>query len=71
MDVLKPEPWRALYDRGCAVGHSNIMNDLMTFRFRDEVFEFPAIKVLALARYNGYFYECPVEKLRELKVKNG
>ena len=41
----------------------------MVFRYRDEVFEFPTQDVFWLAKFNGYFYDAPVEKLRELATK--
>ena len=63
------DPYQAVYDRGIAVGKSDVRNDTMTFRWRDEVYEFPLLEVHPLAYYNGYFHEIPVEKLRELKAK--
>jgi hypothetical protein len=56
-----------VYDRGIAVGESNIERETMTFRFRDEVFEFPTFKVYPHVVYNGYWYEAPIDKLRELE----
>jgi hypothetical protein len=59
-----------VYDRGYAVGESNIKTDTMRFRFRDETFEFPASAVIPdIATYNGYFYEARVEDLRRLRAK--
>lgn len=57
----------ALYERGIAVGHSDIKTDTMSFTFRDENFTFPTIKAYPLAQYNGYFYVAPIDKLRELE----
>ena len=69
------DSWTTIYNRGVAVGESNVRNDTMTFRFRDEVFELPALVAHPHTYFNGYFVEIPIEKLRELKAeqekKNG
>lgn len=60
------------YRRGVAQGQSNIKTDTMTFRYRNEVWEFPTTRVLpGVAVYNGYFYEAPVRALRKLAKENG
>lgn len=61
----------SLHSEGIAVGWSDIRNDRMHFKFRDETFTFPTIAVpLGVATFNGYFYTAEVETLREL-AKNG
>lgn len=57
----------ALYDRGIAVGHSDITKDVIVFRFRDETFEVPTFKVYPIVEWTGYSYWCPIDKLRELE----
>lgn len=65
------DPYEGLFQRGDAIGHSNIEKDTVEFRFRDEKFEFPAIAVVGnVATFNGYFYTAPVRKLRELRERN-
>lgn len=63
---MRDEQFAALYDDGIAVGSANIHDDSMTFRFRDEVFNFPLLRVHPIMKYNGYFYEAPVDALRKL-----
>ena len=58
-----------VYKRGIAVGESNVRNDKLIFRFRDETFEFPTEKAIHIARYNGYFYEAPIDELRKLEAE--
>jgi hypothetical protein len=62
------EQFHALYEQGLAVGHAAIKTDTMVFSFRDEVFEFPGEVVQPIAKFNGYFYTVPVDKLRKLKA---
>lgn len=64
--------YAALYDRGIAVGHSDIKDDTLTFRWKDELFTVPAKDVLwrNIASHNGYFYEAKVEALRKV-IKHG
>jgi hypothetical protein len=58
----------ALYERGRAVGQSNIMDDTMTFRCREETWTFKTEKVYPYIESSGYgFYTAPVDKLRELE----
>ena len=59
------------WDRGLAVGQSDIRNDAIDFRFKDEKFTFPALEVFDLCKQNGTFYTVKVKKLRELRNKNG
>jgi hypothetical protein len=58
-----------VYDRGVAMGESDIKRDVMVFRFRQEVFELPLIPAMQVARYNGYFYEAPVDAVRKLEAE--
>jgi len=51
---------------GLALGRSDIKNDTIDFRFRDEVFTFPVLDVVHLVKCNGSFYEAKVEDLRKL-----
>lgn len=67
---LERAPFKELNDRGLAIGSSNICADTMSFDYRDEHFEFPAMEVFRLATHNGYFYTAPIEKLRALAKKN-
>ena len=61
--------FEGVYRRGVAVGESNIRTDTMTFRWRDEVFEFSTSDALKVAVYNGYFYEAKVKQLRKLALE--
>lgn len=57
-----------------AVGVQQIRTDSITFRFNDEVFDFPTYDVLGykgIAHYNGSYYEAPIKALRKLKAKRG
>jgi hypothetical protein len=60
------EPHESLYDSGRAFGTSDIKSDTMTFRYREEMFVFPTLRVYGVARFNGYFYEADIEDLRKL-----
>ncbi len=55
-----------LYRRGIAVGEADIRNDEMHFRFRKELFSFSTYEAMEFTTHNGYWYEAPVSKLREL-----
>ena len=58
----------ALYDRGIAVGESDILNDAMNFRFRDETFTLPFLEVYPFVEDSGYgFYTMPLVKLQEIE----
>lgn len=61
------EHFSGLYARGIAVGLSDIKDDTLTFRFKDEVFTLPSAQAHQLAKWNGYFYTAEVAKLRKLK----
>lgn len=61
------EQFGALYDRGLAVGDTLIHSDAMIFRWHDETFTFPLLAVHQWARFNGYFYTVPIDKLREME----
>lgn len=66
-------PDEGIYKRGLAIGETNIRTDTMTFRFRDEVYEFPLGEALTVAKYNGYWYEARVKNVRKLALgkRNG
>ena len=53
--------------KGFALGRGDIKNDTIDFRFRDEVFTFPARDVADIVRCNGSFYEAKIDDLRKLK----
>jgi hypothetical protein len=58
----------ALYERGIAVGQSDIKNDVVNFVFRDEKYSFPTLKVYGfLEDTHMGFYWAPIDKLRELE----
>jgi hypothetical protein len=60
-----------VFKRGIAVGFADIKRDEMTFRYKDELFTFPALDCIHIAKYNGYFYEARIAKLRKLaKLKH-
>jgi hypothetical protein len=59
--------YEALYERGIAVGESDIRHDEMHFSYRKEKFTFPTMKVYRYVDFNGYFYTASVDKLRELE----
>ena len=62
------DQYAALYERGIAVGQSNIVDETMNFRFRDETFTFPTFRVYPLLDNSHLgFYTVPVDKLRELR----
>lgn len=64
---MSDEPFSALYEAGFAYGASDIKMDTMIFQFKSEKFELPTSVVHPYAAYNGYFYEIPIDKLRELE----
>ena len=68
MSARFPPVTDAVYDRGIAVGVSNIRDDTMSFRFRDELFTFPTTRVFGVAKFNGYWYEADIEDLRMLEA---
>lgn len=63
------DAFESVYDRGAAVGRSDVISDTMTFRYRDETFTFPSIQARSVAQYNGYFYEAPIDALRRLEAE--
>ena len=63
---MKQDMYEGVYDRGIAVGAPDIKTDEITFRFRRELFTFDTEDVIHIAKYNGYFYEAPIDKLRKL-----
>ena len=59
------------YDKGLAVGIQQIRSDSILFRFKDELWEFPAFYVLGvngknIAKFNGNYYEAKPSRLRGL-----
>ena len=63
------DAFEGIYERGMAYGASNIKTDTMIFTFRGEKFEFPTVVVHPFTRYNGYFYEAPIDDLRRLEAE--
>ena len=63
---MNRDPFEGVFKRGIALGHADVRNDEMTFRFRKELFTFPTLACWHVARYNGYFYEAKVTELRKL-----
>ena len=64
-----PPVAQAVYDRGYAVGMSDITNDFINFRFRDEIFEIPALMVMKFTKWNGYWYEIGIDDLRRIEAE--
>ena len=65
---MSHDQFAALYERGMAVGQSNIKNETMDFRFRDETFTFPLLVVYPVIENSHLgFYTVPIDKLRELE----
>jgi hypothetical protein len=65
------DQFAALYERGFAIGQSNIVDETMTFCFRDETLTFPTFRVYPLLENSHLgFYTVPVDKLRELGGNN-
>ena len=61
------DPHASIYAKGYAVGQPNIRDDTMTFRFEDETYGIPLNKIPNISLlYDGYFYQMPIEKVREL-----
>ena len=69
MSLKFPPVTDAIFERGFAVGSPNVKDDTMSFRFREEVFEFPTLEVHRFAKWNGYWYEARIEDLRKLKAE--
>jgi hypothetical protein len=59
--------YAALYAKGLAVGESDIEEDIFRFAFNEEIFEIPTLKAYPYVEFTGYFYTCPIDKLRELE----
>lgn len=60
------EMQKRLEKKGLALGRSDIKNDTVDFRFRDEVFTFSTREVAHIVQCNGSFYEAKVDELRKL-----
>lgn len=58
-----------LFDRGVAVGQTDIRLDAMHFKFRDELFTIPLARAMEVARHNGYYYEAPIDEVRRLEAE--
>lgn len=73
MDGVTYGGYKGVYKRGLAVGESDVVHDVLRFYFQDpetgqeERFEFPTFKAYPVVTYNGYWYEAPIDKLRELE----
>ena len=65
-DKWPADPFEGVYKRGKAMGEADVRNDEMTFRFRNEVFTFPTMHCIHIARFNGYWYEAKISELRKL-----
>jgi hypothetical protein len=60
--------YAGVYKRGIAVGHpADTYGDAIDFSFEEEKFRFNAASVVHIAKWNGYFYEAPIEKLRTIE----
>ena len=65
----RKKPWYQFadkYDQGIAVGTADIRNDMMDFSFRNEKFRIQPERVYHKMIFNGYFYEIPIKRLREI-----
>lgn len=60
------DSFSAVYDKGHAVGNSNVRDDTMTFRYREEVFDLPTRLLHGVSNWNGLFYQAKVEDLRRI-----
>ena len=63
------DAFQSVYERGYAVGHSDIKRDAIVLQYKDEIFDLPTSVALRVARFNGYFYEAPIEALRKLEAE--
>ena len=63
--------YEELFAKGVAVGMSDVFNDQIVFKFKEEVFEVPTVSSVGIATYNGYFYTAKVDKLRGWEKKDG
>lgn len=61
-------PCLALNERGVAVGYPDIRTDSIKFRYFDEYFEFPTVRTIGIAKWNGYFYEADIDDVRKLEA---
>lgn len=57
--------------KGLALGRSDIKNDSIDFRYRDEVFSFRTLDVMHIVKCNGSLYEARIDDLRMLKAARG
>ena len=64
------DAFASVYERGFAVGHSDIRRDAIVLQYKDEIFDLPTSVALRVARWNGYWYEAPIEQLRKLDAEN-
>ena len=63
------DAFQSVYERGFAVGHSDIRRDAIVLQYKDEIFDLPTVQAMKVARWNGYFYEAPIEALRKLEAE--
>ena len=63
---LPNDPFEGLWQRGVAIGQTDIKNDEITFRFRKKLYTFPAFSAMHIARHNGYFYEASISEVKKL-----
>lgn len=70
MDGVTWNMYADVYKSGRAVGDDDIVNDVMVFRFKDELFEIPT-RLLPNPQmlWNGYFYEIPIDDLRKIEAE--
>lgn len=61
------DSFASVYEKGHAVGHSNVRDDTMTFRYREEVFDLPTRLLHGISKWNGLFYEAKVDDLRRVE----
>ena len=62
-------PFTEFYEKGLAVGVSDVKHDAMIFRFRDEQFTLTTLQACKAMKWNGRTYEMPIAKLRGLLKK--
>lgn len=63
------DTFSTVYERGVAVGFSDVHTDEMVFQYKSETFSLPARQAHQIARWNGYFYEAPIDEVRKLEAE--
>lgn len=62
--------FKAVYKNGLAAcTHADIKTDTMEFTYKDESFTLPSNEVHPYSEWNGYFYTCPIDKIRSLEAE--